>query len=341
MATSYRNPESINVVLFGVGASGKIVASYLIEKGVNIVGAINRKSGVGQDLGEFIGLGRKLNTLVTNNPEEVLSRTRVDVAVVTTCSDFESLYPIAEICFRHGANVVTIAEEVFFPSPEKADIASKLNDLAVKYQVSLLSTGVQDAYWFELPIALTGSCVSLSRVTGKAKVNIDYLGAALIEAYPLGLTEEQFNDMMSSDSGKERFNICGSALEGLVQHLGFSVVKRTTCREPIFEDTDILCTTLNKILKAGTTVGTKEIYTIETQQGTTWSVEFFEKVCGPAEPQFLAWDIAGVPNLNVEIKDFPGMEVTAAVPVNRILDVINAAPGYLTVADMPRNKFRL
>jgi 4-hydroxy-tetrahydrodipicolinate reductase len=73
--------------VYGVGAMNSIVTRMLLDKGVDVVGAIARSPAkVGRDLGEVIGLGRALGVTVSDDPAEVFTRTTPDIAVIAVNS---------------------------------------------------------------------------------------------------------------------------------------------------------------------------------------------------------------------------------------------------------------
>lgn len=59
-------PErDVRAIVYGVGAMGSILTRLLLDKGVQIVGAVGRSpEKVGRDLGEVAGLGRLLGVAV-------------------------------------------------------------------------------------------------------------------------------------------------------------------------------------------------------------------------------------------------------------------------------------
>src|ERR1700735_2252860 len=73
----------ITAVVYGVGAMNSIATRLMLEKGVDIVGAIARSSEkVGRDLGEVAGLGYETGVIVEDDPERVLSTRTADIAVI-------------------------------------------------------------------------------------------------------------------------------------------------------------------------------------------------------------------------------------------------------------------
>ena len=74
--------KKIKAVAYGVGPINSIITRMLLDKGVEIIGAISRSPAkVGKDLGELTGLGRQLGVAVSNDAAEVLSR-GADIAVI-------------------------------------------------------------------------------------------------------------------------------------------------------------------------------------------------------------------------------------------------------------------
>ncbi|HZV11383.1 MAG TPA: Gfo/Idh/MocA family oxidoreductase, partial [Novosphingobium sp.] len=135
--------NAINAVLVGVGFMGRLTARYMIENGIHIVGVVSRTSSQGEDIGTLAGLPVPAGVAVTNDLAAILARGGVDIVVVTTSSDLESLSPIAELSLSHGVNVATISEEAFFPGTAGV-IGQALNAVARANGATLAATGVQD-----------------------------------------------------------------------------------------------------------------------------------------------------------------------------------------------------
>jgi 4-hydroxy-tetrahydrodipicolinate reductase len=106
----------IKAVVYGVGSMGSVAARMMLEKGVDIVGALARSpEKVGRDLGEVAGLGFETGVTVEDDPDRVLSTRQVDIAVIAVASYMSDMYEHLRRCAEHGVNAVTISEEALYP----------------------------------------------------------------------------------------------------------------------------------------------------------------------------------------------------------------------------------
>jgi 4-hydroxy-tetrahydrodipicolinate reductase len=64
------------------------------------------------------------------------------------------------------------------------------------------------------------------------------------------------------------------------------------------------------------------------------------KVCLPSERELVEVCIKGVPELHLVSDKVPIGLATCTEMVNRIPDVINAEPGFVTIEKLPRLKYR-
>jgi 4-hydroxy-tetrahydrodipicolinate reductase len=331
---------AINVVLVGVGFMGKLTARYLAEKNYAIAGVIARTSHVGEDLGVVAGLPAPLGVTVSTSLDEVLRSGDVDIAVVTTSSDMASLVEVAEPCLRAGVNVVTISEAAFH-ARSAGEAGARLDALAKEHGATVLATGVQDIFWLNSPAMMTGACQRIDGIYGVSSVNLDVYGPALVSQYPLDLSPAEYEEHAArAGKNSDLIPFSGIALEALAEKMGLTPTHRTTRHEPIYDSVDIRSESLGRTIAAGRTCGVTEIYDIETAQGIALKVQFVEKLNRPDETQAIRWEIKGEPDLSIVVDNFPGEAVTCATLVNRIPDVIAAAPGFLTSGDLPPASFK-
>ncbi|MEM0041690.1 MAG: Gfo/Idh/MocA family oxidoreductase, partial [Candidatus Korarchaeum sp.] len=109
--------SEVRVVMVGLGPIGQAIAKGIVKKrGFSIVGAVDvAPELVGKDLGEVLGLDRKLGVTVVPDLDKLLDEVRADVAVIATKSYLPDVYPQIEACVKHCVNVVSTCEELSYP----------------------------------------------------------------------------------------------------------------------------------------------------------------------------------------------------------------------------------
>ena len=97
----------IRAVQYGCGKMSKVIFKYLLDHGVEIVGAIdNNPAVVGQDVGDFAELGYKTGVLISDNAERVFGECDADIAIVTIASYMPEMYDFFETAIKHGVNII-------------------------------------------------------------------------------------------------------------------------------------------------------------------------------------------------------------------------------------------
>ena len=100
----------IKAIVYGVGAMNSVATRMMLEKGVDIVGALARSpEKVGRDLGEVAGLGFETGVLVEDDPERVLSTREADIAVIAIASYMTDMYEHLHRSAKHGVNAITLS----------------------------------------------------------------------------------------------------------------------------------------------------------------------------------------------------------------------------------------
>ena len=327
--------RNVRVVLYGVGVIGSLVAKFLLEKkGVEIVGAIDvAENKVGKDLGEVLGLTKRLGVVISSNTNTVLPKTKPDIVVHTTTSFMEKVYPqIAEIV-KHGVNVVSTCEELSYPYLSSPSLARKLDALAKKHDATILGTGINPGFLMDtLVITLTVPCQKIERIKVVRVMNAATRRVPFQKKIGAGLSVVEFEEKMqkkiiSGHVGLEQsIAMIASALAWKLDKTEVRAVEPVVAKNLV--KSEAIC------VEAGQVAGLRQCaYGIKNVQKVI-SLEFQAYI--GAEEEYDAITIEGVPTICEKISPCVHGDVgTIAMVCNSIPKVINAEAGLMTMKDLP------
>ena len=345
----------VKAVQYGVGKMAVYTMRYMIEKGIEIVGAIDASNEkVGKDIGEIMG-GEKLGIVVTDAKDalSVLEETKPDICVVTTRSLINELEKPLILCASRGINAITTCEEAFFPMNSNPLLTKKIDELAQKNNCTITGSGYQDIYWGQLVTSIVGSTQRIVKIKGSSSYNVEEYGIALAQAHGAGLTLSEFDEKIASidkisDEERQKIIEKGDYLPSymwnvngwLCEKLGLKVKRQTQKCVPQTSKEDIYSSTLNMTIKSGDATGMSAVVTTETEEGITLETECIGKVYSPDEFDKNVWTVEGEPTTTITVEKPDTVELTCATIVNRIPDVISAKSGYVPTEKLGELMFK-
>jgi 4-hydroxy-tetrahydrodipicolinate reductase len=304
------------VSVYGAGQLGSGVAAILTDRGVHrVLGPYSR--------------GQRADALAQG----------ADVVLIATTTRLADVVDDIRMAVAAGSNVLVSAEEAANPWLVDADLAEQVHQQAVAAGVTVLGAGLNPGLVFDaLVLTILGAHPDDVQVTVRRFVDISGFGDTVLRRIGVGVTVAQFEK--------------GVADGAILGHAGFpqsmSIVGRARGREtsritaqlaPIVsgEETPF---SRGRLIAAGCTVGVDQTYRAVDESGAWFTAQFVGHV---------APGVAGL-ELRDEIVVHRGEEIlqqTRATPcfasqsgsqhvlANSIDRVVDAAPGWLTVADLP------
>lgn len=346
--------RKVRVVQYGTGKMAVYTMRYVFEKGGEVVGAIDMNPAViGKDIGEIMG-GEEKGVKVTavDKAEEMLKEVKPDIVIVETMSLLNDIKDAFLLCAKLGINAISTCEEAFFPFNSNPTVTNEIDELAKKNGCTITGSGYQDIYWGELISAIAGSTQKITKIKGSSSYNVEDYGIALAKAHGAGLTLEQFDkevasvDKISDEARQEIINK-GEYLPSymwnvngwLCSKLGLTLLSQTQKCVPQTHSEDIDSSTLGMTVKAGNATGMSAVVTTTTKEGITIESECIGKVYSKDDFDKNEWTIEGEPNTTIVVARPATVELTCATIVNRIPDVINGKPGYVSTDKLDELKY--
>jgi 4-hydroxy-tetrahydrodipicolinate reductase len=321
---------TIRAVVYGVGPIGQLIARVALEKGFDVVGAIDiDPQKVGKDLGEVLGLGKTLGIKVESDADKVLRDSNPDVVLHSTGSFFDKVYPQIMRAVRVGADVVSTCETLAWPWYRYPDLAELVDNYARNYGSTVLGAGVNPGFVFDvLPAVLSTTLTRLEKITVTRSLDASKRRYSFQKKIGLGMTPTQFREALGRGEITAHVGFAESVLL-MASMMGLRLDRVEEGQEAIIADKRyetqyfrIEEGQVRGVVGHGSGfIGDKEVIRVELRACV--ECEDFEEVRLMGEPS-ITWRSTGT----------SGDPATAAVIVNLAPRVLNARPGLVTLKDL-------
>jgi hypothetical protein len=328
---------SIRVTHFGLGPIGAaIVKQVAARPGFKIVGAIDiDPAKLGRDLGEIVGVSKKLGVKVSGDAAKALKSSKPDVVVLCTSSSIKKVLPQVEAILKSRTPIVSTTEELSYPGYTHMVEARKIHAMAKKAKVAVLGTGVNPGFAMDaLPIALTAVCERVDRIS------VHRIQDARIRRLPFqqkigtGLTPEQFQKKV--DDGSVRHVGLTESIAMIADAMGWTLDRITDDIQPKIASVPVASEFL--AVDPGFVCGI-------VQDGHGYRkgqaiIQLHMEAYLGAPESYDAVEIEGSPRLFQKIAGgIHGDVATASIVVNSIPKVLDASPGLHTMRDLALPSF--
>lgn len=322
---------TIRVALVGCGATGVEIGHAIAgREGVELVAAVdNDPAKVGRPLGDG-----PLDVEVVSDLEAAAG---ADVAVVTVGSTIESVTPVLEAVTATGADAISLCEELAYPWFDDPEGAQRLHRHAERHGASILATGCNPGFLMDtLPIVVSAGMRAVERITIERTTDLSAYGP-LLSKFGFGLPPEEHaartaDDVVGHIGFRQSIAHLAHALDMQLQAIEVDapvpiVVAETERHGAILR------------LPAGTVAAVRHsargIVDGEAAISCTANFGFLED--GDPVARGDRWRFEGDGRV-VELESptgFDSWQTTIAVLVNSIGALPAAAPGLLTMSDIP------
>lgn len=324
--------RELRVVQYGLGPIGCMVARLASSRqGIALVGGLDINPDlVGRDLGEVIGLPTKLGCQVSDDAPRLLAEAKPDVVLHCTSSSLRQVAPQIEAAIQAGSHVISTTEELSFPWVRHPDLAAKLDGLAKARGVAVLGTGINPGFMMDtLPISVTAICQEVHSVHVKRVVDAGERRLPLQKKVGAGLTRAEFQKLV--ESGRVRHVGLEESARMIAKALGWQLDGYTETIEPVIADRPLRSPFLE--VQPGQVAGVHQ-FGVGTSRGrTVVTLDLYMHLGAGGSRDIIS--IEGKPSLTVTTEGVHGDLATAAIVVNAIPRVVAAAPGLLTMLDLP------
>jgi 4-hydroxy-tetrahydrodipicolinate reductase len=215
---------------------------------------------------------------------------------------------------------------------------AELDRLARRHGVTLTGTGHQDVYWVNLVSMVLATAHRIESVTGRASWNVDDFGPEVAKDQRVDTSVEDFDRWLAEADRPPSFG--RNTLGALVEDLGLSVAAQESTTRPEVAKQPVPSKSLGITVDTGRVIGFTDVDTVRSNEGITLTFEMTGRLYLEGEADINDWTVTGEPELRLLNPAVPTGVTTCTQLVNRIPDVINAPPGFITIEKLPPLRYR-
>jgi 4-hydroxy-tetrahydrodipicolinate reductase len=322
--------NKIRIIQYGLGPIGCAAARLIAERNsLELVGGVDiDPAKVGKDLGDVIGLEDSIGIDVKGSIGDV--DVEADVVLHATNSFFDQFKGQILELLDAGFDVVSTSEELSFPWHDNADAAAEIDAAAKNAGKTVLGTGVNPGFLMDsLPLFITSIAQQVDHIDVTRVINASKRRGPFQAKIGSGLTPEQFNAKMAE--GRMGHVGIPESTAMIFDTLGKKLVSFENKVVPVIAETPVKTSHFD--VQEGQVRGLHQTSTAHSEDGEFVSLTF--RAALDEEPDGDTITIQGRPELTVNLQGTNGDLATVAMAVNAIKNTKNAAPGVVTMRDLP------
>lgn len=259
-----------------------------------------------------------------------------EVAVIATTSFLAEVAPDIRTAVEASSNVLVTAEEAAYPWAVDARVADAIDELARKNGVTVLGVGINPGFIFDaLVLTSLGPTSKVGRIRVERTVDLSGFSHAVLKRIGVGYSREDFADGVRAGAITGHIGFPQS-MRVVAAKVGVAIERIDRHIEPIISDRHYEAR--NITVAAGQTSGFNQGY-VAFADGRPWfeavfvgHVDLPSAALKPTDQIF----IDGTPPVHLTADPGFNPQVgAAAVVANSVHRVVHAAPGWITVGDLP------
>ena len=331
--------RNVRVAHWGFGAMGAGIANVLLGRpGVEIVAACDTRGHlIGKSVFDLAGTarGEREDVFITDSAEQMLG-TQPDIVVIATDSFVKDVFSKVMLAAGHRVNVITIAEEMFWPRAQSPALAEQMDKAARENGVTVLGTGINPGMMMDLlAVFLSGCMTEVNKLTCRRVNSLSPFGETVMAEQGIGLTPEAFEELLASGemAGHVGFR---ESIGMMAEALSIKLDTIETSMAPIV--TDVYRKSPHGEAPAGHVAGVD----MRAEGRADGQIKIDMRHPQQIEPQLAGVQtgdyitLRGLPPVNMAITpEVEGGTGTIAMCANMLPFVVAAAPGLKTMLDMP------
>jgi hypothetical protein len=322
--------DTIRVIQYGLGPIGCATARLIEERqNLELVGAVDiDPAKVGKDAGGVIGLDRSLGFEVKERLDQVVADG--DVVVHTTNSYFDLFTDQVLEILGAGYDIVSTSEELSFPWLDHGGEAAEVDAAAKRAGKTVLGTGVNPGFLMDsLPLFITSISQQVDHIDVTRVINASKRRGPFQAKIGSGMSVDAFNAKMAE--GRMGHVGLPESVAMLFDTLGKKLVRFENGVEPVVAERPVKTEFFD--VQPGQARGLHQTGRAYTDDGEFVSLTF--RAALDEEPDGDTITVKGRPDLTVKLQGTNGDLATVAMAVNAIRRTREAAPGLVTMRDLP------
>ncbi len=318
----------MRIGIYGFGAIGRIIAKAAIERGFEVVAAVDIDPNlIGRDIGLAIDLGERLGVEVTNNPTVLAD---ADVVIHATGSYLERVFNQIALTIDMGIDTISTCETLAYPYYRYPVLARKLDDIAKARGVTVLGTGINPGFLLDtLAVVLTAPFNRVRKIRAIRSIDAAKRRESFRKKIGVGEDPKVVEERLRRGEITGHVGYAESVLI-IADAAGIQPTKVIEEQSIVVAEYDVKSAgiTIPKNMNRGIKgygaayIGDREIIRIEFYAYV--GAEEYEEITIEGKDYTISWRSTGT----------PGDMATAAVILNLVEKIKEQKPGLLTMADL-------